>query len=406
MTRPTAFLAALTIAAALLAILLGRERPAEDVAPPPAPFDAAAAQPFLESYAALLHAAYSDALALAVSLREAVDRFVAQPTAPNLDACKAAWRKARPAYLETEIARFSDGPIDAHERFLNAWPLDESYLDYVQGAPAAGLVNDPAGFPRIDAAALRGAHEKGGETHVAAGWHAIEFLLWGQDLELGPGGGKRSPLDYVPGGGTAANEARRGTCLRACAQMLVEDLALVRAQWAADQPLSYRVWLTYAATKPKLAKVLTGIGTLVFGELRGERLVVPFTLKDRENEHSCFSDTTHLDLLHDMLGVRNVWEGRYRSSDGRNDHAGPGLRDLAHAADPALAGEVEARIAAAIDALRHPALDPFELAVLGDDAAPGRRAIQAALDRLAEFNRSFCALAARLGVPVATLLPR
>jgi putative iron-regulated protein len=397
----TSFVAVLSAALAVLALRPGGEtRP--DAAIPP---EIADVQPFLESYASLLHAAYADAAAGAAELREAVDRFAARPTADGLESCKAAWLRARPAYLQTEIARFCDGPIEARERFLNAWPLDESYVDGVRGDPAAGLINDPARLPRIDADALRAAHEQGGETHLAVGWHAIEFLLWGQDLELGPGGGRRSHLDFVPG--RAANAERRTAYLQACARMLVADLEDVRDQWAPDRPLNYRRWFTFAASaKAKLSKVFTGVGTLAYGELRGERLVAPFTLKDRENEHSCFSDTTHLDHLHDMLGARNVWEGRYRSRDGRRDHAGPGLRDLARKADPALAREVERSLAEAVDALSDPALAPFELAILGDDAAPGRRAIQRALDALGGFNRALCALAARLGAPIATTLPR
>lgn len=367
------------------------ERPDPSSAAP----DPAEVRAFLASYAALLHAAYGDAAALADALRAEIARFVERPGAEGLEACKAAWIRARPAYLQTEVARFCDGPIEAHERFLNAWPLDESHLD--------GLVDDPT--RPVTADALRAAHEQGGETHVALGWHAIEFLLWGPDLELGPGGGRRSHRAFVPG--AAPDAARRAAVLRLCADLLVADLEAVRDAWAPDRPLNYRRWFDHPdSAKAKLSKVFTGAGTLAYGELRGERLVAPFALKDRENEHSCFSDTTHLDHLNDILGVRNVWEGRYRSSDGRRDHAGPGLRGLALRADPALAREIERRIAEAVDALRDPALAPFELAILGDDAAPGRRAVQRALDVLSAFNRAFCALAARLGAPISTTLAR
>ena len=393
--------------AGLVAFSTGRDV-AEDS--PPFEFDPELSRPFLEFHADLLHAVYSDSAALASALREAVDRLVATPGAESLEAARAAWIRARTSYLQSEIARFSQGPVDASsdapERFMNAWPLDESILDYVQGAPAAGLVNDSARYPALDRATLRAANESGGETHITTGWHAIEFLLWGQDPVLGPGGGTRSPLDFLPGGGTAPNEARRGACLKVLAEMLEADLAFLREEWAPGVEGNYRAWFMSAITKPDLARILTGVGTLAYGELRGERLVVPFTLKDRENEHSCFSDTTHLDHVNDMIGVRNVWEGRYRSSDGRRDVAGTGLRDLALRFDPALAADVERRIDAAIDALRDPALIPFELAILGDDAAPGRVALQRALDRLAEFNQSFCALAARLGAPIGTTLAR
>jgi putative iron-regulated protein len=149
---------------------------------------------------------------------------------------------------------------------------------------------------------------------------------------------------------------------------------------------------------------MSGVATLAFGELRGERIVVPFTTKDREDEHSCFSDTTHLDHLNDMIGIRNVWEGRYRSGSGAHDYAGPGLRDLAAAAEPRIAGDVEASIDACIEALSDPRLDPFESAIRGEDSAPGREAIQRAINRLNEFTRSFLLLAARMNVRINSSL--
>jgi putative iron-regulated protein len=149
---------------------------------------------------------------------------------------------------------------------------------------------------------------------------------------------------------------------------------------------------------------MSGVATLAFGELRGERIVVPFTTKDREDEHSCFSDTTHLDHLNDMIGIRNVWEGRYRSGSGAHDYRGPGLRDLASSMDPRIASEVEAAIEACIESLSDSRLDPFETAIRGEDSAPGREAIQLAINRLSEFTRPFLLLAARMDVRINSSL--
>jgi putative iron-regulated protein len=373
----------------------------------PAGFDPELARKVLESYADLLRATYADALGLARELRAAVGRFLDRPSAEGLEDCKRAWLRARPAYLQSEIARFYEGPIDGGtappELRLNAWPLDEAYLDYVEGNASSGLINDPAGFPTVDRASLRAAHERGGETHLTLGWHAIEFLLWGQDREIGPGGGRRSPLDYVPGGGTAANEGRRGAALRAAVEVLVEDLEFVAAQWTPGDPNGYRTWFLATDARQALSKVMTGVGSMAYGELRGERLVVPYTLKDREEEHSCFSDTTHLDHLNDLLGIRNVWTGRYESSDGRNDVAGTGLRELAGRADPPGARALEALLEAAVQAARNPALNPFEAAIQGEDSSPGRRAILDLIRRLSSFNDAFFRLARRLGIPITTV---
>ncbi len=391
--RALALVLAAAAAAGGLAVLL---RPR---APSPPGFDPAVARSVVESYSRLMHALYSDAVVQAESLRGAVAEFIDRPTPEGIQACRDAWLAARPVYLQTEVARFYEGPIDggadAPEKLLNAWPLDEAYIDYVRGDPGAGIINDPARYPRIDRATLRGANEQGGEANIATGWHAVEFLLWGQDLELGPGGGKRPHLDYVPGGGAGA---RRAAYLRTCADMIVEDLVLLREQWAPGKPDNYRSWLAGLEPRNALGKIMTGVATLAFGELRGERLITPYTTKDREDEHSCFSDSTHLDHLNDMIGIRNVWTGRHR------DLAGPGLRDLAP--DPRLAARVDASLEDCLEALRDPRMAPFETAIQGLDSDPGRRAVHAAIQRLLEFNEAFFELSTRMGVPINTQLQK
>jgi putative iron-regulated protein len=385
MSRKTAGLAAAAILAAAAAWT---------AAGPPRRWDSALARPVILRYADHLHAAYADATDRAAALREEIRAFLRRPSPEGLESCKAAWVRARPAYLETEIARFSGGPIDRSpdgpETFINAWPVDESYIDSVDGRPFSGIINDPAGFPSIDEAALRRAHGAGGETHVTTGWHAIEFLLWGQDRSPGPGGGARPFTDFADRG-TLPNAPRRRAYLELCADLLVRDLSWVRDQWAPARPGNYRETFLALAVEEALSRILTGVGTMAVGELRGERLAAPFTLKDKEEEHSCFSDTTHLDHLHNALGVRRVWE--------------IGVGDLARRIDSRLAADVARALEDAIEALRSPDLEPFDQAILGDDDRPGRRAILRALGALDRFNRAFSRLADRLGLPVTTRLP-
>jgi putative iron-regulated protein len=183
-------------------------------------------QAVVENYAKLLYANYSDTLAGAQALKTAVDAFVAAPSAASLQAAKEAWLASRPPYLQTEMARFYDGPIDnavdGPEGLINAWPLDESYIDYVEGAPDAGIVNAVATYPTIDADLSVSLNEGQGEETISTGYHAVEFLLWGQDFNA-DGPGNRPFTDYVTGGGgTAANQERRGQYLRAVTGLLVE----------------------------------------------------------------------------------------------------------------------------------------------------------------------------------------
>ena len=63
------------------------------------------------------------------------------------------------------------------------------------------------------------------EANVATGYHAIEFLLWGQDLNgTGPGAGKRPATDYRRANCTGGNCDRRAAYLKAATDLLVSDL--------------------------------------------------------------------------------------------------------------------------------------------------------------------------------------
>jgi len=371
-------------------------------------FDGATAQAFVLTYADLLHAAYGDVVEAVSDLDGDVTFFLGAPTGPALDAARTRWTSIRPFYLQTELARFYDGPIDrasdGPEVFVNAWPLDEAHLDYVVGDAGAGLINDAATFPVLDEATLRGANELGGETHISCGWHALEFLLWGQDLTLGAPAGQRPATDFVVGmGGTAANQARRAQCLATLVDMLGADVAQVRDEWA---PVTgdYRTELLGVTPAEALGRIMTGMGTLAFGELRGERLLVPVTTKLAEDEHSCFSDTTHQDHLNDVIGLRNAWLGSYTSRLGTRNVTGTGLLDVALTVNPSLAGNITTILNDLVTLLSSPVLVPFEVAIQGTDADPGRAQLLQAMAKLSEFNTAFSALAQQMGIDISTTL--
>jgi putative iron-regulated protein len=374
---------------------------------PPQLNEALAAQ-VVQTYAGVLSAAYEDVRDLVDDLDDAVEALLADPSATTLAAAQAAWVAARPFYIQTELGRFYDGPIDrapdGPEIFVNAWPLDEAHIDYVSGAPSAGYINDTATFPALDEQVLRDLNESGGESNISTGWHAIEFLLWGQDLALGAPAGQRPATDFLAdGSGTAANQTRRREVLALLVDMLRSDLDGVRAQWASVGG-SYRSELLGLPVVEALGRIMTGMGTLAFGELRGERLLVPFTTKLAEDEHSCFSDTTHQDHLNDVIGIRNAWRGLYDSSAGTRDVQGTGLVTLAESVNPTLAAQITGLLDALVQDLGSGSLIPFESAIQGADGSPGRVALQQVIQRLAEFNTAFSALAQQMGVDITTTL--
>ncbi len=302
-------------------------------------------QDIKETYANMAFAVYTDSYNTAVSLQTAINIFIATPNQQNLDNAKQAWLTAREIYGQSEVFRFVDGPIDnpadGPEGLINAWPMDEAYVDYVQGNASAGIINNVAQYPVIDETTIITANEFGGETNISCGYHAIEFLLWGQDLSS-TGPGNRSYLDYVVGGGTASNELRRAQYLAACADILVQALDQVRTDWDPADPNSYYHTFVEMDNKLALRKMFNSMKVLSGFELAGERIYVAYQNSDQEDEHSCFSDNTHRDIYLNAKGIQNLYFGIYTSPYG-NSVQGYSIAELAHLMNLEEADEMDTR---------------------------------------------------------------
>ena len=350
-------------------------------------------------YAALVHANQEDVLEGARALQGAVAAFTAQPSADTLAAARQAWLAAREAYGQTEAFRFYGGPIDdknGPEGRINAWPMDEGYVDGLKDKPDGGLVNNRR-FA-ITKKSLAAQNDRGGEENIATGWHAIEFLLWGQDLsETGPGA--RSFEDFVDG--KAPNADRRRQYLNVVTGLLVDDLGSLVKAWAPGVKSNYRAGFERGG-RESLRKMLLGLGSLSRGELAGERLEVALNSQDQEDEHSCFSDNTHRDVVNNALGIENVWLGRYKRSDGRVLQ-GPSLRDLVAAKDAALAERTSLQLRRSV--LAAEAIQPpFDREIVGAKDAPGRQRVQQTVDSLVQQSKDLLAAANALGITKLTLV--
>ncbi|MDC0657955.1 imelysin family protein [Leisingera sp. SS27] len=323
----------------------------------------------LTNYANIAEAKYQDSLATAQVLKATVDTLVAQPSAENLEAARAAWIAARVPYQQSEVFRFGNPIVDDWEGKVNAWPLDEGLIDYVDasyGGPSdentlaalnvianpsfelSGRVVDAA---RITPELLEGAlHEADGiEANVATGYHAIEFLLWGQDLKgTEHGTGDRPWTDYAQGDTcTGGNCGRRGEYLQAATDLLISDLEWITAQWgeAGDARAAL-----LADEDAGITAMLTGMGSLSYGEQAGERMRLGLMLNDPEEEHDCFSDNTHNSHYYDGLGVQNVYLGEYVRVNGELV-SGPSLSDLVTEKDATLDSELRTKLSATMLAL-------------------------------------------------------
>lgn len=343
----------------------------------------------LQHYAQLVHASYTDAASTARALQDAINAFVTAPSEASLLEARKRWLTAREWYGQTEAFRFYGGPIDGEdgpEGRLNAWPMDEAYVDAVADNAAAGIVNDPG--VKLDADTLAALNEKDGEENISTGWHAIEFMLWGQDLSA-DGPGKRAWTDFVDG--KAPNADRRRAYLKIVTDLLVSDLEGLTAAWAPGAR-NYRA--AFVADPASLTKVISALGILSRAELAGERIEVALDSQSQEDEHSCFSDNTHRDIVANALGIRNVWRGEFARADG-SLLKGPSLHALVAAKDKALADKVDARMSASLKAAEAiPA--PFDQAMLAGN--PGRAKIEATVVSLKGQTETLVQAAQALGI--------
>ncbi len=271
------------------------------------------------TYANLAFAVYDDALLTAQDLKDALYAFVDNPNATTHNAAKQAWLDAREVYGQSEIFRFVDGPIDnpsdGPEGLINAWPMDEAYVDYVVGSPNAGIINDPVTYPAINAATIISTNEFASEENISSGYHAIEFLLWGQDLDAS-GAGARSYTDYLTVGGTNSNQDRRGQYLKVLGDILVLALQQVRDEWDPNGIGNYRQTFLATESSITLRRMFNSMRVLSGIELAGERIFVAYENSNQEDEHSCFSDNTHRDIYLNALAISNLYKGTYTRVSG------------------------------------------------------------------------------------------
>lgn len=359
------------------------------------------AEAILKTYADIALAGYEDALSTAKALDVATDALIANPSEETLNAAREAWRNSRPSYQQTEAYRFGNAIVDEWEGRVNAWPLDEGLIDYVDasygtesdenGLYTANVIANPKlniNGKEVDASEITPAflqdtlQEAGGiEANVATGYHAIEFLLWGQDLHgTGPGAGERPFTDYS----TEANAKRRAQYLNSATDLLVTDLEEMVANW--QEGGAART----ALAESGLGTILTGMGSLSFGEVAGQRMKLGLLLHDPEEEHDCFSDNTYISHLYDAIGVQNVYLGKYTRIDG-SVVEGASISELIASKDAALDTEIKALLADTVAKMeimktRGDTIEKYDQ-MIGEGNTEGNAVVQAAIDGLIAQTR-------------------
>jgi putative iron-regulated protein len=349
-----------------------------------------------ETYVNIAFAVYDDAYQSTIELKTAINAFVANPTSLGFQTCKQKWLDAREVYGLTETFRFADGPIDNEadgpEGFINAWPMDEAYVDYVSGDANAGIINDITTYPTIDQATLLTANEDGGEENISLGFHAIEFLLWGQDLSSSSAGA-RPYTDFLTTGGTASNQARRGQYLNTAIDILIEGLKQVRDAFDPAGTDNYYDQFLALDNELALRKMFNSLKVLSGFELAGERMYTAYTNMDQEDEHSCFSDNTHRDIYLNAKGMENLYNGTYTRTNS-TVVSGYALKDLVSLYDAGKNTEVVNYFSSSIDKINLMYI-PFDQAIVLPAERPK---VLAAIEELQTLETKLIAAAGVLGI--------
>lgn len=362
------------------------------------------------TYSNIAQATYEDSLKTAEALKAKIDAFIKAPSAETLKAARLSWIASRVPYQQSEAYRFGNAIVDDWEGKVNAWPLDEGLIDYVSKdygtdsdendlyvANVVSAKSIKIGGKTVDTTKIskelisETLHEAGDvEANVATGYHAIEFLLWGQDLNgTKKGAGNRPHTDFDVKNCTNGNCDRRIAYLTAATNLLIDDLKWMVAQWG--EKGAARTGLLAKSDNEVLSTIFTGLGSLSYGELAGERMKLGLILHDPEEEHDCFSDNTHNSHYYDVLGIQNVYLGTYKRVDG-SVVKGASVSDLVKARDAKADAELTTKLAATITAMkamvkRAETVEAYDQ-MIGEGNKEGNAVVQASIDGLTNQTKA------------------
>ena len=350
---------------------------------------------YIETYAEVVYRNYQDSRQEAERMAEAIAAFLDQPNKSTQDAAKQAWIKARQSYLQTEAFRFYEGPIDfinsetgeeGPEGRINAWPMNEAFIDYVRDKANAGLINNPSFDVSIES--ILANDQVSDEADVTTGWHAIEFLLWGQDFNA-QSAGDRPYTDFEPNKG---NNNRRREYLKLVTAQLVEDLTFLESEWQPGKD-NYRAEFLQGDPEETLSKIFTSLATLSAFEMSSERMAVALDSGNQEDEHSCFSDTTYQDFVYNAQGIYNVYLGNYQGYEGK------GFNELVAQVNPSFNQQVIAALDTTKTAISQ-INQPFDQILVSPQGSPEREEVETAITALEDQADMFVKLGDVLGIEV------
>jgi putative iron-regulated protein len=348
----------------------------------------------INDYSQHVFNSYLELLKVNTELQSSIQAFTKNPSLETQTTAKAAWIAARKVYSQTEPFRFYGGTIDdaetGPEGLMNAWPLDEAYIDYIKEDPKAGIISNVKLYPKITKEILTSLNEKDGERNISTGYHAIEFLLWGQDFSL-MSSGTRSFEDYIKS--KTANAERRATYLNLLADLLVEHSKQLVNGWDPAIKGNYLEKFLKEPKKESIQKIFLGLGTLAMDEMSGERMTVPLEKNDQENEQNCFSDTTTLDLTSNQEGIINIYTGNFQG------FKGSGVKDFIRAIDPSGEAKLQAQLDKTISMYKKLSM-PFDNVIMEKKSGPEKKLANQIIDSLQAQAKLMSKSLSKVGIDI------
>ena len=252
--------------------------------------------------------------------------FMYHPNPMSQEEITQSWRQAYDDFLASLIFAYLpiQDPPDWHTQRiayndllvqLDSWPIEGGYIDYIPGYPFSGIVNDLALV--IDEKNIRSQHGFTDPTNASLGYHAIEFMFWGQE-------GKRSAHDFFPQENTAPvpindaeeslhnhseedisqggdslhipqNHNRRRQYTKLLSEILQKDLHRIQRRWEVSSGY-------YA----QLLQQSSPENTLQAALIAGQRFISEELLQKRfQLISSEFSNTSQQDLLALLTGLES-----------------------------------------------------------------------------------------------------
>ncbi|MCG8414936.1 MAG: hypothetical protein MI746_12020 [Pseudomonadales bacterium] len=276
----------------------------------------------LENYFFQIDSDYSAVAESLATLQSDIESFLSSPSESTLVSARTSWIAANSQYELTSAHRyFADAvlPEDLSLEFfqvqyqINHWPILPGYLDYVDGYPNSGIVNDMT--VSLDSANLRQQHGAFDINETSIGFHVIEFLLWGENLG---GDDPRPYTDFLPQTELSAQQRsdgmevsqlsnnRRRLYLQTSAQVLRDDFQTFMSLWA-EGSSALRTELAAESGTGLLLNVLDGLTGLLTEELLVRSLYPMLNGDFNESLPSAFSKSSqnavssHLTSLETLL---------------------------------------------------------------------------------------------------------